>query len=56
MQDFKLVPVRFDMKMYNEMRDLAHVNKISMADIVRAGVDMVLQNSKKVLTKRDIAI
>jgi len=55
-QDFTVLPVRFDNKMYNEMRDIAHVNKISMADIVRHGVDLFLKEQKKILTKRDIAI
>jgi len=54
---YKVVPFRFDIKTYNKMRDLAHENEITMADIVRYGVDLVLEKGKqKRLTKRDIGI
>jgi len=55
-KDYTVLPIRFDNKMYNEMRDIAHVNKISMSDIVRHGVDLFFREQKKILTKRDIAI
>ena len=55
-KEHTVVPIRFDNKMYNEIRDIAHVNKVSMADIVRCGIDLFLKEQKKVLTKSDIAI
>lgn len=55
-KDYTVLPIRFDNKMYNEMRNIAHVNKINMSDIVRHGVDLFLQEQKKLLTKRDITI
>jgi hypothetical protein len=54
--DHKIVPIRFDMKMYNEIRDIAHINKVSMATLVRSGIEMLLESQRKILTKRDIEI
>lgn len=54
--DHQVLPVRFDMKMYNEIRDLAHVNKVSMATLVRSGIELLLESQRKILTKNNIAI
>lgn len=49
-----ILPVRIENEKYELLRNLAHVNKISMCSIIRKGIDMVINNNKKQLTNLDI--
>jgi predicted DNA-binding ribbon-helix-helix protein len=53
---YKPLYVRLEDKSYRQLRDIAHINEISMASLVRALIDNKLKESKKVLTSSDIAI
>lgn len=54
----KYVPlyIRMEEKSYRQLRDVAHVNEVSMASLVRDLIDNKLKEYKKVLTNSDIAI
>lgn len=54
--DYKPLLIRFDKKTYDKLRDLAHIHRINMADIVRTSVDKLFERNEKELTKRDIGI
>lgn len=52
----KIIPVRIDVEMHRNLRNLAHLTEISMAEIIRQGIKIILEQQKKVLTNNDIAI
>jgi predicted DNA-binding protein len=54
--EFKVLPVRFDLKTYEKVHNIAHAHGINKSDIIRHAVDDYLNNPKKLLTKRDIAV
>lgn len=53
---YKPLYIRLEERQYRQWRDLAHVNEMSMAEMIRALVDNKLSETKKRLTSRDIAI
>lgn len=53
---YKILPFRIDEKTYNEIRDLAHVNHVSMAVIIRSSIKNLLEDHKKKLTQTNITI
>ena len=48
--------IRLEESQYKKWRDLAHINELSMAEMVRVLIENKLKESKKVLTCTDIAI
>lgn len=56
MTEYKVLPIRFEMKTYKMLRKLAYLNETDMAKLVRALVEEKIKESKKVLTNSDIAI
>lgn len=56
MQDYHILPVRIDKKLFKELRHLAFQKGVPMADIIRIGIKIVLDRDKKSLTWKDIAI
>lgn len=53
---YKQLPLRLDEEMYETVRQLAHISRKPMAEIIREGIDLRLKGIKKVLTNEDIAI
>jgi predicted DNA-binding protein len=56
MKEQKIVPIRMDNEMHRELRKLAFLTELPMAHIVRQGIQMRIDEIKKALTSRDIAI
>jgi predicted DNA-binding protein len=52
----KMIPVRMDQKMYNELRKLSFLVNIPMSEIVRDCLEQKISANKKMLTNNDIAI
>ncbi len=48
--------IRLEERQYRQWRDLAHINEMSMAEMVRALIEKKLKETKKDLTSDDIAI
>jgi predicted DNA-binding ribbon-helix-helix protein len=53
---YKPLYIRLEDKSYRKLRDIAHVNEVSMAFLVRAMIENKLNDYGKVLTNADIAI
>jgi hypothetical protein len=56
MKDYYIFTLRLDEKMHDEIRDYAHFMKTSMAELIREGILLRLNQIKKPLTSSDIAI
>lgn len=56
MNNVQVLPIRLDEKMYEELREMAYISKRPMAVIVREGIELRMNQIKKVLTNKDIAI
>jgi hypothetical protein len=48
--------IRLEVSQYKKWRDLAHINELSMAEMIRTLVENKLKETKKELTSSDIAI
>lgn len=53
---YRTLCIRLEEKSYKQWRDIAHVNEISMAHMIRTLVENKLKETKKGLTNSDIAI
>jgi len=53
---YKPLYVRLEEKAYRKLRDIAYINEISMASLVRNLIDNKLKESKRVLTDSDSAL
>jgi predicted DNA-binding protein len=56
MKEQKILPIRIDKDMFKELRKLAYLTEKPMAELIRQGIKMKLEENKKVLTNSDIAI
>lgn len=56
MTNYRILPVRLEEKLYKQLHKLAYLTESSMADIIRQGIKLKLEEYKKVLTNSDIAI
>jgi hypothetical protein len=56
MKDYYIFTIRLDEKMHQEVSDYAHLLRKSMADIIREGITLRLNQIKNPLTSSDIAI
>jgi hypothetical protein len=56
MKDYILYTLRLDNKMHDQVRDLAHVLKVHMSEVIRDGINLKLEQIKKPLTKRNVAL
>lgn len=56
MKDEKILPIRIPGALHKELRKLAYLTEISMAELIRQGIVLKLKENKKVLTNSDIAI
>lgn len=56
MKDYYIYTLRLDHKMHQEVSDCAHFMRKHMADIIREGIELRLNQIKKPLTSGDIAI
>lgn len=53
---YKVLPVRVESGKYKQLRKLAYLSEMSMAELIRRMLDEKLNSMKKVLTNSDIAI
>ncbi len=56
MKDYVLYTLRLDHKMHDQIRDLAHILKVNMSDVIREGVELRLNQIKKPLTNSNSAL
>ena len=56
MNDYHIFTLRLDEKMHQEVSDFAHIMKKPMAEIIREGIILRLDQIKKPLTSGDSAI
>lgn len=56
MKDYHLFTLRLEQKMYEEVRNLSHFSRSSIADWIREAINWRLEQIKKPLTNRDSAI
>ena len=56
MKDYVLYTLRLDHKMHEEVSDLAHFLKVHMSEVIREGIELRLNQIKKPLTSRNVAL
>lgn len=56
MKDYHVFTLRLDYDMHDEVSNLAHLLRRPMAEIIREGIILRLNQIKKPLTNSDIAI
>jgi hypothetical protein len=56
MRDYTLYTLRLEQKMHEEVSDLAHFRKVHMSEVIREAIQLKLDQIKKPLTSRDIAL
>ena len=53
---YKVLPIRFEPEPYRQLRKMAFLHEMSMAQLVRELVDKKLLEVKKILTNSDIVV
>jgi predicted DNA-binding protein len=56
MSEHKIIPIRLDPEMHQNLRKLAYLTEIPMSEIIRQGIKIKIEENKKMLTNSDIAI
>jgi len=56
MKDYIIYTLRLDEKMHDEVSNLAHMLKVHMADVIREGIILRLNQVKKPLTNSNSAL
>jgi predicted DNA-binding protein len=52
----KIVPIRLDPETHKNLRKLAYLTEVPMAEIIRQGIKIKIEENKKMLTNSDVAI
>jgi len=56
MPPHQVFPLRIPCVMHKELRKLAYLTEVPMAELIREGILLKLNENRKVLTNSDIAI
>lgn len=56
LDDDKMLTIRMPNTFHKNLRKLSYLTQKPMAELVRNGIEMVIENNKKVLTNSDIVI
>lgn len=52
----KIFPLRINGSTYKDLRKLAYLTEKPMADLIREGIEMKINENKKVLTNSEIVV
>ncbi len=52
----KVIPLRVNNRTYKELRKLSYLTERHMADLIRDGIEMKIEENKKVLTNSQITV
>lgn len=52
----RVVPLRIDSNMHRRLKKASYLTEIPMSEIMREGIEMKLEEMKKVLTNADISV
>jgi len=52
----KTIPVHMEETTWRNLRKLSHLSELSMNELAREGIEIILNNNKNILTNSDIVI
>lgn len=56
MSDHKVIPIRIDSEMHRMLRKISFLTEITMAELMRQGIQIKINEYKKVLTNADVNV
>lgn len=56
MNELKSLTVRMPTKVHRDLRKLSYLTEIPIAVLIRNGIEIILNNNKKVLTNSDVVV
>lgn len=56
MSDLKLLTIRMEQDTHKQLRKLSYLTEESIAELIRQGIQIIIEKNKKVLTNSDVAV
>jgi len=56
MKESKIFPIRIGIEMYKDLRKLAYLTERPMSDLIRDGINLKIDEHRKVLTNAEIKV